>query len=277
MRLTVVSCPAMYSSRVCAISSSSPSTSPSSSALMSAVSRSSAGLARFHAIIPAATWVSSASAAAMAATMAGSLTGSSERTTVPDSCLMRSWSAGGVPSISAITANGSGKASASTRSTRPWRSAASSMSSTSPVTRGCSAWMARGVNAFDTSRRSRVWSGGSRSSMDRPPERVTSLLVQLLAQVEQLPVEDIAVLDRQARAEQPGHVLVAGEQPEPDGVPVDGRPGPQRRVLRIGVVGKAGRERVEQRRGQGLGHGGSFPTVTCSEIFTYARSLILLG
>ena len=141
---------------------------------MSAVSRSPAGLARFHAIISAAIWVSSASAAAMAAAMSGSLTGSSERTTVPLSCLIRSWSAGGVPSISAITANGSGKASASTRSTRPWRSAASSISSTSPVMRGRSASTARGVNAFDTSRRSRVWSGGSRSSMEMPRGRAAS-------------------------------------------------------------------------------------------------------
>ena len=174
MRLTVVSCPAMYSSNVCAISSSSSSTSPSSSALMSAVSRSPAGLARFHAIISAAICLSSASAAAMAAAVSGSLTGSSERTTVPLSCLIRSWSAGGVPSISAITANGSGKARASTRSTRalgPWRSAASSISSTSPVMRGRSASTARGVNAFDTSRRSRVWSGGSRSSMEMPRGR----------------------------------------------------------------------------------------------------------
>jgi hypothetical protein len=34
--------------------------------------------------------------------------------------------------------------------------------------RGRSASTARGVNAFDTSRRSRVWSGGSRSSMEIP-------------------------------------------------------------------------------------------------------------
>ena len=40
------------------------------------------------------------------------------------------------------------------------------MPSTRPVIRGRSAWMARGVNAFDTSLRSLVWSGGSRSSMD---------------------------------------------------------------------------------------------------------------
>ena len=123
---------------------------------MSAVSRSSAGWARFHAIMLAAIAVSSASAAAMAEATAGSATGSSERTTVPVSCLMRSWSAGGVPSISAITANGSGKARASTRSTRPSRSAASSMPSTRPVMRGRSACTARGVKAFDTSRRSRV-------------------------------------------------------------------------------------------------------------------------
>ena len=133
---------------------------------MSAVSRSSAGLARFHAIISTAIWISSSSAARIAAARSGSATGSSERTTVPVSFRIRSWSAGGVPSISAITLNGSGNASASTRSTRRCSAMPSSMPSTSSVIRGRSAWMARGVNALDTSLRSLVWSGGSRSSMD---------------------------------------------------------------------------------------------------------------
>src|SRR5215471_5564610 len=138
---------------------------------MSAVSRSPAGLARFHAIISAAICRSSASAAMIALASPGSATGSSERTTVPVSCRIRSWSAGGAPSIWAITLNGSGNASASTRSTRRSAAMAPSISSTSSMIRGRSAWIARGVNAFDTSRRSLVWSGGSRSSMDTAVSR----------------------------------------------------------------------------------------------------------
>lgn len=37
-----------------------------------------------------------------------------------------------------------------------------------------------GVNALATTRRSRVWSGGSRSNVDSPPERVEQECATLL-------------------------------------------------------------------------------------------------
>ncbi len=77
----------------------------------------------------------------------------------------------GTPIICEITANGSGKASASTRSTDPASAIRSSISSTRRSISGCSAATERGVNAFDTSLRSRVWSGGSWSSIESPPDR----------------------------------------------------------------------------------------------------------
>jgi hypothetical protein len=81
------------------------------------------------------------------------------------------------------------------------------------------------------------------------------LAVHLLAQLQERDRGNVTVLDRQVRPEQPGDIVIAAEQPEPEGVLVDGRRGAQRRVLRVGVVGETGRERVEQRRRQGLGHG----------------------
>jgi len=97
---------------------------------------------------------------------AGSVCTSSERTSVPESSRSRAWSAGRVPSISEITANGSGNASSSIRSTLPPSAMRSSERSTRSVTIGSSAAIALGVNTLVTSARSRVWSGGSRSSMD---------------------------------------------------------------------------------------------------------------
>ncbi|CAM5731713.1 hypothetical protein STENM223S_05981 [Streptomyces tendae] len=71
----------------------------------------------------------------------------------------------GMPSISAITATGSGSATSLSRSPPPASTSAETRSSASPRTYGRSRSTVRGVNAFDTRRRMRVWSGGSRSSM----------------------------------------------------------------------------------------------------------------
>ena len=73
-------------------------------------------------------------------------------------------SASGTPSMCEMTRIGSGKASASLRSTGPPRSAMTSSSSlTTPSMKGSSSATRAGVNAFITSRRMRVCSGGSGS------------------------------------------------------------------------------------------------------------------
>ncbi len=60
-----------------------------------------------------------------------------------------------------MTAIGSGKASASIKSKPAAPSAAVSSRTVTSRIHGSSSAMALGVNAPDTSRRSRVWSGGS--------------------------------------------------------------------------------------------------------------------
>ncbi|MGC0384021.1 hypothetical protein RKD33_004238 [Streptomyces sp. SAI-129] len=71
----------------------------------------------------------------------------------------------GMPSISAITATGSGSATSVSRSPPPAATSRDTRSSASSCTYGFSRSTVRGVNALDTRRRIRVWSGGSRSSM----------------------------------------------------------------------------------------------------------------
>ena len=66
----------------------------------------------------------------------------------------------GMPSSSQITAIGSGYAKVVTRSTRSCPATASSSSAAICSMRGRSASIRRRVNAPETSRRSRVWSGG---------------------------------------------------------------------------------------------------------------------
>ena len=79
-------------------------------------------------------------------------------------------SGSGTPSSSQMTVNGSGNAKRETRSTRlsaPSAAMSSSRSSTIVWIRGRSPSMRRGEKALETSRRSRVWSGGSTVSMCR--------------------------------------------------------------------------------------------------------------
>src|SRR5690606_2361534 len=76
-------------------------------------------------------------------------------------------SAAGTPSISAMTITGSGKAYASMRSIPPSFSPGWSSSCAISTTRGTRPSTVLGVNALLTSRRRRVWSGGSRSSIHR--------------------------------------------------------------------------------------------------------------
>ena len=74
-------------------------------------------------------------------------------------------SAAGTPTSSPMTAMGSGSAKSAMNSTSPFSARSSSRPSTSVCTAGRSRSTWRGVNERDTSRRSRVWSGGSASSM----------------------------------------------------------------------------------------------------------------
>ena len=79
-------------------------------------------------------------------------------------------SGSGTPSSSQMTVNGSGNAKRETRSTRlsaPSAAMSSSRSSTMAWMRGRRSSMRRGEKALETSRRSRVWSGGSTVSMCR--------------------------------------------------------------------------------------------------------------
>ncbi|WP_353068362.1 hypothetical protein [Amycolatopsis sp. DG1A-15b] len=79
-----------------------------------------------------------------------------------DHCRNRSRPANGTPSSSHMTAVGSGKANASTRSTGgPCATIAASSPSAISWIRGRSAAIRRTVNAWADSRRSRVWPGGS--------------------------------------------------------------------------------------------------------------------
>ena len=80
----------------------------------------------------------------------------------------RNWSrsVAGIPRSSQITVIGKGNANAESRSTGPvWVGIAAISSSAICSIRGTNAATDRGVNAFATRRRSRVWSGGSVLSM----------------------------------------------------------------------------------------------------------------
>ncbi len=71
----------------------------------------------------------------------------------------------GTPSISAITATGSGSGHIGEQVTAAGRHQAGDQLVRQPVQIGLSCSTVRGVNALETSRRIRVWSGGSRSSI----------------------------------------------------------------------------------------------------------------
>ena len=78
-----------------------------------------------------------------------------------DQALIRSRSARGTPKRSLITRIGSGKANSAMKSHRPLARRLSISSSTSPPVRRRWFSITRGVNAWLTIRRMRVWSGGS--------------------------------------------------------------------------------------------------------------------
>ena len=82
-----------------------------------------------------------------------------------DHSAKRARSSGGTPSISAITITGRGPATARIRSKPAGSSTASRSSCITVRMCGSRASTTRGVNAWLTSDRSRVWSGGSRNSI----------------------------------------------------------------------------------------------------------------
>ena len=95
--------------------------SPSSSIARSALSRSSAGWARFHSIT-ASTWAAIASDAAMSlGSSSGALSGSRVSVSVCDNSRSRSRSPSGIPSSSEITTKGSGNARSVMTSKTPSR------------------------------------------------------------------------------------------------------------------------------------------------------------
>ena len=93
--------------------------------------------------------------------------GSRPRAIACDHTANRSRSSNGTPSISPITSTGRGFASAAITSAVPSSSARVSKSAVICSIRGVSCSTIRGVKAFDTSRRSRVWSGGLSPRKDR--------------------------------------------------------------------------------------------------------------
>ncbi len=170
MRFTVVSCPAMYKSTTNVTSSSAVSLSPDSSAEISEDSMSSPGFRRRSLIVSSRNGSKPANAASASSRSAKPTVGSSVRVITCDHSRSSSARLVGIPSIAEITRNGTGKATSSMSSkVPPLRtrcSALSSASSTNRCTMGRSDSMALGVNDFETSRRSRVWSGGSRLRID---------------------------------------------------------------------------------------------------------------
>jgi len=89
----------------------------------------------------------------------------------PDHGRSRWWSRSGTPSISAITVTGSGSARVGSMSNSPAAATPSTRRSKIAWTRGRSASTKPGVKAFETSLRTRVWSGGS---MSRIPALIRS-------------------------------------------------------------------------------------------------------
>ena len=170
MRFTVVSCPAMYNSTTKVTNSSAVSLSPDSSAEMSEDNMSVPRLRRRSLMVSSRKGRSPANAASASSRSANPTVGSSVRVMTCDHSRSSSARLVGMPNIAEITKNGTGKATSSISSkvppSRTRRSAASRASSTNRCTMGRSESMALGVNDFDTSRRSRVWSGGSRLRID---------------------------------------------------------------------------------------------------------------
>ncbi len=102
-------------------------------------------------------WSFIARSPATAASISSSvMIGSSVLTTAPDHAAICALSDSGIPNISEITSNGSGKARSVTTSPSPRAANPSSISSTNTCTRGRSASIDDGVNALLTSRRRRV-------------------------------------------------------------------------------------------------------------------------
>ncbi|CAM5375878.1 hypothetical protein STENM223S_00199 [Streptomyces tendae] len=142
-------------------SSSSDDSAPDAPGAARSASRVPSGVRAFRAIRPVRY---PASAAAEAAAVVASVGVTSSF----DQVWKSPRSPAGTPSRSQITVTGSGSAYAPTRSAGPVRGIRSSKSRATASTRGRSAAIRPGVKWPATSRRSRVWCGGSLWSMLRP-------------------------------------------------------------------------------------------------------------
>ena len=162
IRLTVVSCPATMRSEAMLVSSCSESVSPPSSTATSALIRSSAGSLRR---CSKSAWRYATNCAIDSKKCACSSGANAGRTNASDHSRNWSRSAIGTPSSSAITVIGSGNANVETSSISPSATTGSRRPSAISWMRGRRCSIIRGVKAFETRRRSRLWSAPSRSSM----------------------------------------------------------------------------------------------------------------
>ena len=132
-----------------------------SSARINALSRSSPRLLRFHSMTLAMCSRRFSPATTAAMSSSGPIVKSRIFTRAWDHSRNCALSPSGIPNISEMTANGSGKARSAIRSISPRSATASRCSSTMRSIIGARSATRRGVNTLLTSLRKRVWSGGS--------------------------------------------------------------------------------------------------------------------
>ena len=175
MRFTVVSWPATNSSTTCSTSSSRGEAIAFVLGRDQPVSRSSPGFSRFHAMTSFARCPDVVARDDHSRSRRGSGSGRTSSRPRPTTRGAASRSPpSGMPSISEMIDEREREREIGddVHSQVPRAAAASRYSSTSCCTRGRSASTSRGVKTFDTSRRSRWWSGGSRLSIEwLPPSR----------------------------------------------------------------------------------------------------------
>ena len=162
-----------------------------------------------------------------------------------------------MPSRSEMTWKGTGKARSSTSSIDPRSAASSRMRFTSISIRGRWRSMAEGVKASETSRRSRVWSGGSRLRMffaalpDSRRWRSRSRRMRRTMSPRSSALR-FDVAGELVAAQGSRDVVVAGQHDEPERRHVHRLAVAQARVERVRVGPERRIERVE--RGVGRGH-----------------------
>ena len=257
IRLTVVSWPATYSSTTNDAArpgvSRSPASSTSEQLRQQVVTEAAAALGDDVVEVAADGRWRRRSAATI---VASSAVGSSAAVSVCDQSRISSSRSVGMPSRSEMTWNGTGKASSSTSSIEPRSAARSRMPSTSASIRGRSRSMADGVKASDTSRRSRVWSGGSRlrmffAAVAGLPPLAQPLTAHAPDRVAAVVGVGLDVAGELVAAQRPGDVVVAGQHDEAERRHVHRFDVAQARVERVRVGPERRVERVERGVGRG--------------------------